>query len=85
MTLGILDDDTEWERAMEGAILSCMPREIRQLFVTLLAFCDIGSPRQLFDRFKDKMFEDYTHKLHIANINDININVLEAWLLIDLE
>ena len=28
MPLGILDDDTERERAMEGATLSCMPSEI---------------------------------------------------------
>ncbi len=31
------------------------------------------------------MFEDYTHKLHLAKINVMNINILEAWLLIDLE
>jgi hypothetical protein len=85
MKLGILDDDTEWERAIERAVLSCMPCHIRQLLVTLLTSCDIGSPRQLFDRFKIKMMEDYTHKLQLANIKYVSDHVTEAWLLNDLE
>ncbi len=79
MSLGLLDDDSEWERAIEGAATSCMPWEIRQLFVALLTCCDIGSPQHLFDRFNY-----FIQVIFNNNINNNIKNILRFSMLIIL-
>jgi hypothetical protein len=36
-----MDDEREWEFAMEEAVKSKMPREIRRLFAAIVAYCPV--------------------------------------------
>jgi hypothetical protein len=41
-----------------------MPFQLRQLFVTILLFCQIANPRKLFDEYAPKMSEDANYRLN---------------------
>jgi hypothetical protein len=53
---GFMDDEREWEFAMEEAIKTKMPCEIRRLFATIVAYCPV----------KDKQGK-FTQQLYISN------------------
>ena len=59
--MGLLEDDLEWQRCMENAILTRMPQQIRQLFVTLLLFCQPTNELQLYLNCEQSMAEDFIH------------------------
>ena len=59
---GLLQDDREWEAAMQDATGVQMPAQIRQLFVTLLTFCAPAAPLRLYQRHQAAMAEDITHR-----------------------
>jgi hypothetical protein len=61
--LGLLDDDQEWIRCMEEAVTYAMPTALRQLFATILIFCNPTDAHSLFERYKDHMTEDYIYTL----------------------
>lgn len=42
--LGLLGDDKEWIDALSNASYTITVSEMRQLFVTLLLFCDVANP-----------------------------------------
>ena len=48
-TLGLLQDDEEWNIVLREASLTKLCPQIRSLFVTLLLFCEPSSPLQLFN------------------------------------
>ena len=62
---GLLLDDTEWQRTLEEACVFASPRQIRELFVTILGNCEPSSPVDLWEEFKGNMSEDivYHHNL----------------------
>jgi hypothetical protein len=59
LQLGILQDDAEWEQAMQEAVHIQFPRTIRQLFCTILEWCNPSDPSALFQKFKENMAEDF--------------------------
>ncbi|KAJ1278908.1 hypothetical protein BS78_04G115000 [Paspalum vaginatum] len=70
--LGLLGDDQEWSNALRDAAQWAMPYQLRQLFVTILLFCEVTNPRRIFDEHVSKMSEDAPHRLnrnpgHISN------------------
>ena len=62
---GLLLDDTEWQRTLEEACVFASPRQIRELFVTILGNCEPSNPVDLWEEFKSNMSEDivYHHNL----------------------
>lgn len=42
--LGLLADDQEWSYAISDAAHWALPYQLRELFVTLLLFCDVTNP-----------------------------------------
>ncbi|DAZ99859.1 TPA: LOW QUALITY PROTEIN: hypothetical protein N0F65_008602, partial [Lagenidium giganteum] len=46
--LGLLDDDAEWFRGMEEAAQYQMPKHLRQLFATILVYCQLSDIRTLY-------------------------------------
>ena len=56
---GLLEDDREWDRALSEAVLLMMPRQCRQLFVTILTHCQPSEPLVLWDRYKESLSEDF--------------------------
>ncbi|XP_044005456.1 uncharacterized protein LOC122850362 [Aphidius gifuensis] len=59
LSLGLIEDDTEWERAMTEGEIWMMPRQLRQLFVSILIHCQPNDPGKLWKKFKDALSQDY--------------------------
>ena len=85
---GLLLDDNEWHRTLEDVCNYAMPGQIRDLFVTLLANCDVGNPRALWDSFKEHMSEDFVFDHDLAPelaeqyaLRDINSSLLSNYRL----
>ncbi|CAH9105004.1 unnamed protein product [Cuscuta europaea] len=56
--LGLLQSDQVIQQCMEEAMCWQMPFSFRKLFATLLAFCDIAQPRELWLQYKEHLCED---------------------------
>ncbi|GKF25922.1 hypothetical protein Tco_0081816, partial [Tanacetum coccineum] len=86
--LGILGDDKEWHTALEEAAFSSTHTELHNLFVQILIFCEVASPKRLCDTYWRKMSDDIpklmseTHRIPNLHINDPE---LQAKVLYELE
>ena len=60
--LNLLKDDTEYDKAMAEAEGFSMPHQLRDLFATLCAHANLSDPLTLWNRYKDKLMEDYIRK-----------------------
>ena len=58
---GLLQDDTEWQNTSE-AVLTHMPKQLRQLFSIILTFCEPDYPLHLWNTYKAFMMEDFIHR-----------------------
>jgi len=80
LALGLIEDDEEWNRAMNEAKIWMMPRRLRNLFVRILIHCQPVHPKQLWDDFKRDMSEDYIRQygfiIGIKKTYDYIINLL---------
>lgn len=56
---GLLQADDSNEKCMEEACVYRMPMSLKQLFCTILVYCALASPTELFLKFEDDMAEDY--------------------------
>ena len=56
-----MTDDTEWVRTLSEACTLASPRQIRELFVTILGCCEPSNPIDLWETFKEEMSEDFIH------------------------
>ena len=81
--LGLLDDDELWHSTMEEARNNCLPREMRQLFVSLLSAANLSEPKLLFDKFCDSMAEDYENQLLPPDNEDKEL--LRAMVLLEIQ
>nr|XP_012564979.2 uncharacterized protein LOC101240715 [Hydra vulgaris] len=59
---GLLQDDTEWQNTLSEAVLTRMPKQIRQLFSIILTFCEPDDPLHLWNTYKAFMMEDFIHR-----------------------
>ncbi|XP_047136782.1 uncharacterized protein LOC124813574 [Hydra vulgaris] len=59
---GLLQDDTEWQNTLSEAVLTQMPKQIRQLFSIILTFCEPDDPLHLWNTHKAFMKEDFIHR-----------------------
>ncbi|VVA13357.1 Hypothetical predicted protein, partial [Prunus dulcis] len=62
-SLGLLGDDKEWIEALANAVNTTTCPQLRQLFVTIILFCDVGNPQILFNTYWQNMSEDILYKL----------------------
>ena len=60
LALELLEDDTVWIKCMEEAAAVHMPAALRNLFATLLEFCELKDPDVLWNQYSGHMSEDYT-------------------------
>ena len=61
--LGLLQDDVEYEQALEEASSTQLGRQPRELFVTILIHCSPGDPCALWEKFKDQLADDCGYAL----------------------
>ena len=59
---GLLEDDRQYDNALEEAKMSDTAFKIRQLFVTIVTACNPLDPLRLWTNFKDVMAEDIQRK-----------------------
>ncbi|VDO05186.1 unnamed protein product [Haemonchus placei] len=60
--LGLMNDDSHYESCLREASEFHMPAQLRSLFSSLLWFCSVSEPEQLWDKFKRMLAEDYIHR-----------------------
>jgi len=63
--LGLLEDDNHWTETLKEAAVSQSPSIMRDLFVIMLAFCQVADPQFLWDNHKDDLTEDILHRLQV--------------------
>lgn len=83
---GYLEDDSEWNRCLQEASLYQMPSQLRQLFATILIYCQPGNVEELWNTHLNFMSEDFQKKFNLSHthakvivgvlneLNDILIN-----------
>jgi hypothetical protein len=62
--------------------------QLRQLFVTLLLFCEVSNPFKLFTEHASHMSEDFTYRINRMSSNENNLsieNFVTCSLLFELE
>ncbi|VDO46348.1 unnamed protein product [Haemonchus placei] len=60
--LGLMNDDSHYESCLSEASEFHMPGQFRSLFSSLLCFCSVSEPEQLWEKFKRALAEDYIHR-----------------------
>ena len=83
--LGLLEDDTEWQRVLEEAVHTRMCPAIRELFVIICMFCMPASPRALFDSFWSSWTDDYDQKQRRNHLPELSETQKKTMLLLDLD
>ena len=59
MARGLLQDDSHWKNCLTEACKIAIPKVIRNLFCTMLIHCVPTKPKDLFEKFKSCMSEDF--------------------------
>lgn len=60
--LGLLNDDKEWHEAIQEASHWAMPYQLRELFVTMLLFCEVTDVASLWEHNYEQLSEDILRK-----------------------
>jgi hypothetical protein len=87
-SLGLIVDDQEWSHAMHDASQWATPYQLRQLFVTILLFCEVADPLKLFTDHSSHMNEDITYRINRISTSSNNLsmeNFVTSSLLFELE
>ena len=59
--LGLLQDDREWDEALDEGALTKMPSALRELFITIILFCMPSNPKELFEKHHLEWTEDFEY------------------------
>ena len=59
VALGLINDDDEWQRAVNKVEIWMMPRQLRRMFIRILIHCQPFHPENLWKKFKDAMLQDF--------------------------
>ncbi|XP_044005460.1 uncharacterized protein LOC122850368 [Aphidius gifuensis] len=64
---GLIEDDSEWARALTEGEIWMMPRQLRNLFSSILMHCQPSSPGELWEQFKDALSQDFQRDHSLSN------------------
>jgi len=67
IAMGLLEDDNEWHQALEEAGIWASGRQLRDMFASMLMFCEVTNPKQLWDAHWESLSDDIeamTHREH---------------------
>ncbi|XP_071693070.1 uncharacterized protein [Rutidosis leptorrhynchoides] len=62
---GLINDDKEWAEAITEARLWASGAQLRDLFVTMLLFCNVSQPLKLWETSWEALSDDILHKKRI--------------------
>jgi hypothetical protein len=86
--LGLLDDDKEWHEALNHASHWASGKQLRELFVTMLIFCEVADPYKLWISNWKLLSEDILHReRRILRYDDLHLSdsQLQEYALCDIE
>ncbi len=58
IAMGLLVDNNEWHQALEEASIWALGRQLRDMFASMLMFCEVMNPRQLWDAHWESLSDD---------------------------
>jgi hypothetical protein len=58
IVMGLLVDNNEWHQALEEASIWALGRQLRDMFASMLMFCEVMNPRQLWDAHWESLSDD---------------------------
>jgi hypothetical protein len=58
IAMGLLADDNEWHQALEEAGIWASGRQLRDMFASMLMFCEVTNPKQLWDAHWESLSDD---------------------------
>jgi hypothetical protein len=58
IAMGLLADNNEWHQALEGAGVWASGRQLCNMFASMLMFCEVTNPRQLWDAHWESLNDD---------------------------
>jgi hypothetical protein len=58
IAMGLLEDGNEWHQALEEAGIWALGRQLRDMFASMLMFCEVMNPRQLWDAHWESLSDD---------------------------
>jgi hypothetical protein len=58
IAMGLLEDDNEWHQALEEAGIWASGQQLRDMFASMLMFCEVTNPRQLWDAHWESLSDD---------------------------
>ncbi len=58
ITMGLLEDDNEWHQALEKASIWASGQQLRDMFASMLMFCEVMNPKQLWDAHWEYLNDD---------------------------
>ncbi|CAF1924320.1 unnamed protein product, partial [Brassica napus] len=61
---GLLANDAEWHESMAELNTWGTPSQLREMFVTLLIYCHVANPKELWDKCWKTLSEDILYKKH---------------------
>ncbi|XP_071712508.1 uncharacterized protein [Rutidosis leptorrhynchoides] len=72
---GLINDDREWTEAITEARLWACGAQLRDLFVTILLFCNVTKPLNLWEANWESLAEDILHKKRkLYNFPDLTLS-----------
>ena len=71
---GLFEDDDEIEKSLDEAASFKMPKQFRKCFVTLVLFAMPANPRELYDKFKVQLCEDFMKQEKVLEPTENTIN-----------
>lgn len=86
--LGLLDDDKEWIDCLSEAAIWATGNELRNLFVTILIYCQVSNVSELWKTHAETLSEDIlTLQRKRFNVPDLQLTdkQIECYTLIEIE
>lgn len=55
---GLLEDDNQWDEALNQAAIWASPSSLRDMFVMMLMLCEVSKPEELWEKHWETLSED---------------------------
>ena len=69
--LGLLESDNHWRSALTEAAATMNPRKMRELFAVMLGACEMSSPLQLWQEFKEMLSDDFLYQVILIFVKSV--------------
>ncbi|KAL3625826.1 hypothetical protein CASFOL_030355 [Castilleja foliolosa] len=85
---GLINDDTEWNDAITEASFSASGLQLRHLFVSILLFCEVQNPKDLWDsnwQLLSDGIDKKVRKIYFWNNYRLSDEQIQSYCLVELQ